>query len=288
MHTPGGSSSGSAAAVAGGLCALALGTQTIGSISRPAAYCGVLGFKPSYERISRSGVIPLSESADHVGFFLPSVSGLAAVAAQLYSDWRPVQPERAPVLAIPQGPYLQRALPVGLAGFEAVCQRLRQAGLSIIAVSALENIAEIEQRHNALVAADAAAAHATWFADFADRYHPKTAELIRRGQQVSAGALRAARESQLTVRRELSHLMDSCGADLWIMPSAVGPAPEGLTSTGEPIMNLPWTHAGLPTLSLPAGVTPEGLPLGLQIAARWQADEQLVGWSGLLASALNS
>jgi len=108
-HTPGGSSSGSAAAVGAGLCSLALGTQTIGSILRPAAFCGVVGFKPSYERISRDGVIPLAPSLDHVGFFTPDVAGAERAAAVLCRDWRPAKPGRKPRLGVPEGPYLERA-----------------------------------------------------------------------------------------------------------------------------------------------------------------------------------
>jgi Asp-tRNA(Asn)/Glu-tRNA(Gln) amidotransferase A subunit family amidase len=115
-HTPGGSSSGSAAAVAAGLCQLALGTQTIGSISRPAAFCGIVGYKPTHERISREGVIPLSPSLDHVGLLAPDVPGLAAPAELLCQDWRPgVKSSDRPVLGVPEGRYLERATPEGLA-----------------------------------------------------------------------------------------------------------------------------------------------------------------------------
>ena len=106
-HTPGGSSSGSAAAVAAGLCPFAFGTQTIGSISRPAAFCGVVGFKPSHGRVSARGVIPLSETHDHVGFFTNDVAGAETMAAHLCENWRESASEdRRPVLGIPNGPYL--------------------------------------------------------------------------------------------------------------------------------------------------------------------------------------
>src|SRR5215216_1966211 len=124
-HTPGGSSSGSAAAVAAGFCHLALGTQTIGSIIRPASFCGVVGLKPNYDRISREGVIPLSPSLDHVGFFVPDVESAIDAARVLYRDWtEPIEPEKKPRFAIPDGPYLQSVSPEGLAHFENVCKFL--------------------------------------------------------------------------------------------------------------------------------------------------------------------
>jgi Asp-tRNA(Asn)/Glu-tRNA(Gln) amidotransferase A subunit family amidase len=123
-HTPGGSSSGSAAAVAAGLVPLALGTQTIGSITRPAAFCGVVGFKASYGRISRDGVIPLAPSLDQVGFFTAGVDGAARVAPLLVREWRHAHPEGRPVLGVPEGPYLESASPEGLAHFREVCRRL--------------------------------------------------------------------------------------------------------------------------------------------------------------------
>ena len=122
-HTPGGSSSGSAAAVAAGFCALATGTQTIGSISRPAAYCGVAGWKPSYERTSREGVVPFSPSVDHVGLFAADPASLALGAAAVVADWRHDDFASAmsnyagslPVLAVPEGPYLDQAEQIGRA-----------------------------------------------------------------------------------------------------------------------------------------------------------------------------
>jgi Asp-tRNA(Asn)/Glu-tRNA(Gln) amidotransferase A subunit family amidase len=131
-HTPGGSSSGSAAAVAAGLCSLALGTQTIGSIIRPAAFCGVVGVKPTYDRISRKGVIPLSPSLDHVGFFTPDVSTTKKVAPSLYVDWdESTTPNEKPTLGIPEGPYLACASDYALSCFNTICDSLTQAGYKL-------------------------------------------------------------------------------------------------------------------------------------------------------------
>ena len=284
-HTPGGSSSGSAAAVGAGLCPLALGTQTIGSINRPAAFCGVVGFKPSYDRISREGVIPLSPSADHVGFFVSRVAGAALVAPLLCRNWQDTTVGK-PVLGIPEGPYLARVSAEGQAHFEAARLRLRQAGFSLKPVPTMPDFDEIYERHNLIVAAEAAQVHADWYVDYGHLHHPKTADLIDRGSRLSPDELQAALKGQEKLRGQLVQLMDQNGLDLWLTPSAVGPAPAGLDSTGDPVMNLPWTHAGLPTLSVPAGVNGAGLPMGLQLAARWYDDERLIAWSAGIENAL--
>jgi len=287
-HTPGGSSSGSAAAVGAGLCLLALGTQTIGSINRPAAYCGVVGYKPSHERLSRGGVIPLSPSCDHVGFFTLDVDGAALAAQVLLGDWQETAVARPPVFGIPQGPYLERASAEGLAHFQVTCQRLTTAGYTVKSVPAMPDFADIYARHNQIVAAEAAQIHAGWYGDYAALYHPKTAELIERGQTVTAEQLATALHGRQELRAELYRLMDQEGIDLWLSPPAVGAAPAGLDSTGDPVMNLPWTHSGLPTLSLPAGMNAAGLPLGLQLAGRYGEDERLFAWAAQIAKVIRA
>ena len=137
-HTPGGSSSGSAAAVAAGLAPLALGSQTIGSTLRPAAYCGIAGYKPSYDRVPRDGIVPLAPSFDHVGIFAPDAAGVEAAARVLCRHWQapgtglharnPRRPVR-PVLGVPEGPHLERVEPAALARFRATCDRLSDGGV---------------------------------------------------------------------------------------------------------------------------------------------------------------
>lgn len=280
--TPGGSSSGSAAAVAAGLCDLALGTQTIGSVGRPAAFCGVVGFKPSYDRISRQGVIPLAPSVDHVGVFAKSTAMVAAAAKVLIHDWRAVNAPR-PRLGIPRGPYLDLMSSDAREHFSRVTEKLRKdAGWGIDDVDVMPELEAIVERHRLLVAAECAEVHADWFARFESRYAPKTAELIRRGQSVAAADLAAARAGRLSLRAELEAAMSRAGVSFWISPPALGSAPRGLESTGDPIMNLPWSHAGLPAIVLPAGVGADGLPMGLQIAGRFGADEELLALASLL------
>jgi Asp-tRNA(Asn)/Glu-tRNA(Gln) amidotransferase A subunit family amidase len=286
-HTPGGSSSGSAAGVAAGLCDLALGTQTIGSILRPAAYCGAIGYKPSYGRIPADGVIPLAPSYDHVGFFAADLSLAEKAAAVLCQGWRErAAPPVRPRLGVPEGPYLAHATDEGLAHFRAACSRLAAAGFAIVPIPALANYDEIVARHRRVVAAEIARVHADWFPRFGALYDPRTADLIRKGQEISETELARDLAGREELREALSSLMDAHGIDLWISPPAQGPAPRGLGSTGDPIMNIPWTHAGMPALGLPVGRNAAGLPMGLQVAGRWRADEELLASASEIAEAL--
>ncbi|MEW6239590.1 MAG: amidase [Chloroflexota bacterium] len=281
-HTPGGSSSGSAAAVAVGLCSLALGTQTIGSIIRPAAFCGVVGFKPTYERISREGVIPLSPSLDHVGFFTPDVETAQKVARVLIGDWRPEAGDQRletgdskPVLGIPDGPYLQCASAEGLAHFEEMC-KLLSTDYQIRRVRVMDDLQEIRNRHDAIMSYDTAQVHQQWYAKHSILYSSKFSDLIRRGQSVSnLQSLISARDAFHT---SITQTMNENQIDLWICPPTIGPAPKGLESTGDPVMCLPWTQLGLPAVNLPAGKNEEGLPMGLQVVGNWYMDEALLYW----------
>lgn len=300
IRTPGGSSSGSAAAVAAGFASLALGTQTIGSIIRPAAFCGVVGFKPTFGRVPTDGVLPLSPSADTVGWFAASVEDVWEAAAVIVPDWRPREREQgrkgegaispaprlpgspAVVLGIPTGPYLERASAAGLAHFRATVRRLEDAGHVVRVVPAMPDYDDIHRRHNDLVAYEAARTHAAWFATYRDLYHPKTAELIERGQGISDVTYRAALAGREQLRDSLHALMDGHGLDAWIAPAAVGPAPRGLESTGDPVMALPWTHAGLPAIALPAGTDAAGWPMGLQAVGRFRRDEELLALTSRL------
>lgn len=287
-HTPGGSSSGSAAAVAAGLCPLALGTQTIGSTIRPAAFCGIVGFKPSYDRIPTAGLIKCAESLDTAGFFTQDVAGVDLAASLLCDNWRRVEPAHKPVLGVPEGAYLAQASAEGLAAFERQLRSLAAAGYSVMRVAALEQIEAINRRHLTIVCAEMAQVHASWFAQYESLYRPRTAAAIREGQSVDAENLTRARAGRIQLRAALEALMDRYGIDVWVAPAAPGSAPEGIHTTGNAVMNLPWTHAGLPVLSLPAGRAENGLPLGLQCVGAFMADEQLVAWAADLAEVLAS
>lgn len=285
-HTAGGSSSGSAAAVAAGLCPLALGTQTSGSILRPASYCGVVGFKPSYARISLEGLIPLAPSVDHVGFFTAHVEGAILVATVLCKGWTPVGKLTRPVFGVSEGPYMEKASEEGLSHFRRTCDRLSDAGFEIRHVEMLRDIEEIIERHSILVAAEAAKVHQKWFRDYPELYHEKTAELIHRGQTVRPEVLAACHAGCKRLQEEILKMMERHNLSALLAPAAVGPAPRGFETTGDPVMNMPWTQAGLPAVSLPSGLSREGLPLGVQMVGSWMGDEILLEVAKLIAELL--
>lgn len=292
-HTPGGSSSGSAAAVAAGLCPLALGTQTIGSVARPAAFCGVVGFKPTYGRVPTDGVIPVSPAVDTVGWFTQDVAGARLAAAVLCEDWRTLpEPRQRPTLGVPEGPYLGQADVVGREAFEEQVDNLESAGYGVERVAVLENVAEVNERHERLMAAEMASSHEAWYREYADRYAEATRELIERGREVTGGEIARGRQGRHDLRETLEARMTAEGIDLWVSPAAPGPAPAGIDDTGDPVMNLPWTHTGLPVVSVPAGTAgggagPDaGLPVGLQCVARAGADEDLLAWVAGIADVL--
>ncbi len=249
-HTPGGSSSGSAAAVAAGFCPLALGTQTIGSTIRPAAFCGIM-------------VAPLLCEHSHNS---PS--------------------DKLPVLGVPAGAYLNQATPEALAAFETQLLRLKQAGYTVRHVPAFNDIETINRHHRLINFAEMALVHAEWFASYETLYRPLTVKAIGDGQKVGAGELQTARAGRAVLRAELEALMAQHGIDLWVSPAAPGPAPEGITTTGNSIMNLPWTYTGMPAITLPAGRAANGLPLGLQITGAALADEELVSSAQQLAESV--
>ncbi len=302
-HTPGGSSSGSAAAVAAGFCHIALGTQTIGSISRPASFCGVAGYKPSYGRIAADGVIPFSVDADHVGIIAADVDALARSASVTVTGWsRDRAHEAAPptngesrhtsragsdlrhllgTVLVPDDAYLAQADTTGLRGLDAVIERLVGLGVEVQRVSIFSDIESINEAHKDMIARDFADVHTRWYEEHGELYHSRSAQLIERGAAVTDERREQARVGRIRVRERIERALERHGAAVWIAPATVGEAPRGIETTGDPTMNLPWTYAGVPTVSvpiagLPNGRGPAGLPLGIQIASRYGSDEQLL------------
>ncbi len=287
-YTPGGSSSGSAAAVAAGLTPLALGTQTIGSIIRPASFCGVIGFKPSFDRISKKGVIPVSPSLDHVGFFVNDIEGAKLIASLLLTRWKSKVYCTKPVLGIPEGPLLKYTSKKGILHFDNICEHLIENGFEIERIRIMPDFREICKKHNLIMAAEFSKAHLKWFGNFSALYRPRTKELIKKGKLIPKKCLIKTLENRSKLRNKLIDTMESNDIDLWISPAAIGPATKGLESTGDPIMNLPWSHSGLPTINIPAGLSKNGLPMGLQVVAKWYSDEALLSWSYFIDKSLIS
>jgi len=279
-RTPGGSSSGSAAAVAAGEVPLALGSQTVGSVIRPASFCGVVGVKPSYDRLPLDGVFPLSPSADHVGFFTQDAAGARIAAEVLAPEWEAPEEEAGgkPVVGVPHDNYLSQADEAMVSAFERSLDGLANAGYELRRTDALADIEAINERHQELVAAEAALTHDALYEQYGEQYGDGTVELLEDGREVRVGRLIDARNARRGLRNELAEVMDETGVDVWAGPAAPGPAPAGIDDTGDPVMNLPWTHAGLPTVGLPAGEI-DGLPVGVQFAGRFGADERLLAWA---------
>ncbi|HEX5541334.1 MAG TPA: amidase, partial [Micromonospora sp.] len=277
-YTPGGSSSGSAAAIAAGMVPLAIGTQTIGSMIRPAAFCGVVGFKPTHGRIPADGVIAHSPTFDTVGLFAADVAGVTFAAAVLCDGWRSVEPSDRPLLGVPAGRYLERASGEALQAFRAQVERLRSVGFTVRAVETFEDFDQVVADQRTINRYEIAQTHADWFPRFGELYREETAAAIRDGLEMAEADYRRALRAREQFRDRLGALMADAGIDLWITPAATGPAPRGIASTGNPIMSLPWSYVGWPSVGIPAGRPRSGLPLGLQCVGRSGADEETLNW----------
>ncbi len=277
-HTPGGSSSGSAAAVAAGLAPLAIGTQTIGSITRPASFCGVVGFKPSFDRISTAGAVPFSRSVDHVGVFAADVASASAAAAVLCDNWIPRKSrgKRRPVLGLIEDAYVAQAEDGAREAVLAAAQRLAEAGYEFKRVALFPDIERTNALHHDLIAREFAQLHEQWYAEYGELYSEKSRELIKKGRGITEQRAEEARREATSARAWVQQAMRQAGVAAVLSPATVGEAPEGIEATGSPIMNLPWTFYGLPTITLPCALGSRGLPLGLQIAGYFGDDEQLL------------
>jgi len=282
-RSPGGSSSGSAAGVAAGYMLLAVGSQTGGSVIRPAAFCGIIGFKPSFGRIPIDGTLYHAPSVDTLGLFTQDIDGMALAASVVVDGWNAAEPlTRPPVLGVPDGPYLTRAEPAALEAFEATVRDLASSGVEIRRVPFLEDAEEVNRRHSRLMLAEFADVHRAYFAQWGALYAGISAANVDEGNRVSAGERQAGIAGRLELRGRVQSMMDREGLDAIICPAARGPAPRGLSSTGDPVMNAPWTHAGVPAITLPAGAL-ESMPLGLQIVGRFGDDEALLATASTLS-----
>jgi Asp-tRNA(Asn)/Glu-tRNA(Gln) amidotransferase A subunit family amidase len=287
-HTPGGSSSGPAAAVAARMVPLALGSQTVGSVLRPAAFCGVVGLKPTHGRISAAGVVPLAASTDHVGTFSRSVED-AALALGLMAGADPLDPLSSawPVddytrgLADPPVPrlglmrsLLARATPEVAAHVEAAARDFAAAGATVVDVALPASFATVHEAGNTVVRAEASAWHRPLYDRHAAEYPPNVRAAIEEGRRYSAVDYLTAQ----TARRRFQDEMAPIAArfDALLSPVAAGPAPKGLESTGDPYFCAPWSFAGMPALSMPSGLAGDGLPLAVQLIGGVWAEARLL------------
>ncbi|RYB06559.1 amidase [Lichenibacterium ramalinae] len=291
-HTPGGSSSGSAAAVAAGLAPLAFGTQTFGSIVRPAAYCGVVGLKPSFGAVPRVGVHPLAGSLDHVGFFTRSV-GDAAYALSLFAEvdardrhGLPPPPfaidpaagllplDRPPRIALVRTPLWSGADADARALVEDSARAFAAAGAAVEDYALPVDIEGLAREARTILAVEASAIFAALVALHPDRTSAHLKDLVAEGAGLPAPAYAAALRRQAELRDGFDAALGP--HDVVLTLPAPGAAPRGLAFTGDPGFCVPWTCLGVPALALPAGQTVGGLPLGLQLVGRYRGDLSLL------------
>jgi Asp-tRNA(Asn)/Glu-tRNA(Gln) amidotransferase A subunit family amidase len=276
-HTPGGSSSGSAAAVADFMVPLAIGTQTAGSVIRPAAYCGIVGFKPSFGLFPAAGMRINTESLDTVGIMARNVGDIALFRAAMmtipYAP--PPMPEMPPRLGLCRGPHWDEAEPEGRLVLEEAASRLAAAGARIAETALPPPCAEADAVQRRLSAWEAPRGHSPERL----RHEPLLSQALREGK--IAEGLRIAHE---TFRRDLEEaermrraMADwAAGFDAILTLPAPGEAPKGLGATGSAMFNAAWTLLYVPCLTLPAGAGPNGLPVGIQLVGRRHDDERML------------
>jgi Asp-tRNA(Asn)/Glu-tRNA(Gln) amidotransferase A subunit family amidase len=278
-HTPGGSSSGSAAAIAAGMAPVALGTQTLGSVLRPASYCGVTGFKASYGLLPMEGVLPLAKSLDTLGFFTHTPADMLALWESLghpaggTEDFALGAPEPLPAVE-----------PAMAAAFENALSVLRTAGASIRSIDIALMLAKLSDASTTVMFYEAARFHKQRFNEYGDRL-AELAILVREGLQISVERYDEARRYIAECKARIAEMYKA--TPVILVPAATGPAPLGLAWTGDASMNAPWTALGTPAISIPMPV-PSGLPLGLQLTADHGQDARVIRTAARLQSILGS
>jgi len=297
-HTPGGSSSGSAAAVACGMVPIALGTQTLGSVLRPAAYCGVVGLKATHGRVSTAGVIPLAWSLDHVGVLARSVTDAALVlgviaghdradplsASEPVPDMAPPASPPAPRVGVLRG-YGEDRLSAEVRGHvDAVALMLARAGAVVTDVGTPVSVDDVRSVSDVILRYEAAQYHRPNFDRYAAAYAPGIRALVEAGLATPLAAYEAARARQPQLRAALTAAME--GVDVLLLPVAPSTAPKGLGSTGDPAFCAPASVAGLPAIALPSGLGEGGLPLAVQLMGRAFAEPPLLAAAAWVESRL--
>ena len=286
-HTPGGSSSGSAAGVGAGLFPLAYGTQTAGSIIRPAAYCGVVGYKPSYGSISRIGMKIMSDSLDTVGVMARSVADCAlfagAVSGRALGEPDP-KPSPAPPNRLCRSPTWAVAAPETQDLLTRAASALSRAGATVTDHELPELFATLIEAHPIIMNAESARALGWELAHHRDQISAGLRERMEWGLSQPEAALRSAYETFATTQRGFADAV--AGVDVLLTPAAPGEAPEGLGWTGDPAFNFIWTSLHVPCVTVPAGTGPAGLPLGIQIVGGQGDDRAVLAWARWVQAAL--
>jgi aspartyl-tRNA(Asn)/glutamyl-tRNA(Gln) amidotransferase subunit A len=288
-RSPGGSSSGSAAAVADRMCLGALGTQTGGSILRPAGYNGIVGFKAGLGKVPAEGLVPVSVQLDHVGFLTRDVQDAALLWNLLRRD-RPLdwqsRRDKLPPALLPQAPrrvwrmrgYFElEADAEVLAVCDTVCGVLASCGVTIVERPLPPEFAGVAESHGTIMKAEAAAWHQSNFRAHRQSYPEGIAQLVQEGLELRAtGYVQALRHRSAFIVALRSALADE---DFALMPAAPGPAPHPST-TGSARFTLPWSFAGFPSIALPAGLSGQRMPLGVQLAAGPDQEDALLSMAG--------
>jgi aspartyl-tRNA(Asn)/glutamyl-tRNA(Gln) amidotransferase subunit A len=278
-RTPGGSSSGSAAALACRMCLAALASQTGGSITRPASYCGVAAVKPSYGAACADGVLPLAPSMDHVGAMALSVGDVALVMRAIADP--PVRdvllalagaPEHPPVLGRPHGLFDRLAGDDVRAMMDRICAHYAARGATVRDVTLPASFDEVVQQHRIVMAVEAAAYHQERLRRYPEDYPSSITRLLEEGIACPAPLYARARQHQARLREEMCAVLKD--VDALICPATTRGAPPADT-TGDPAFNSPWSFTGLPAVSFPTALDRDGLPLGVQLVGRAGGDSEL-------------
>src|SRR5438093_6466771 len=273
-HTPGGSSAGSAAALAARMVPLALGSQTVGSVLRPAAYCGVVGFKGTHGLVPVGGVIPLAWSLDHVGVLARSVTDATLAMSVLADRELDASAAGAPRLAFAPE-LLARASREVVAHIEGVADTFARAGATVSKIELPPSFQELAAAGLTVLEAEAAAYHERWFVKHADDYGSEMRSLVEAGLRLSATAYVSANRAHRAFRGDVMSLL--AAHDALLCPTAPAPAPAGLGSTGDGSLCAPWSNAGVPAITLPSGIASSRLPHAIQLVQAARGSARLLG-----------
>jgi Asp-tRNA(Asn)/Glu-tRNA(Gln) amidotransferase A subunit family amidase len=271
-HTPGGSSSGSAAAVAAGMLPLAIGSQTGGSVIRPAAYCGVAGYKPSFRLLPTVGMKCFAWSLDTVGLFGAGVADVAYAAAAIAGRELRIDREPLPVprIALTRTPLWSEASPDMRSAVERAAHAAEAAGARISELELPAIFSDAHAAHGTVQDYEAARALASEFDRHRERFGPILRAQLEKAAAITPEAYDEARRLARRARQQFADLM--IDTDVILTPSATGAAPHGLGSTGSSTFNRLWTLLGPPCINVPGLADSAGLPLGVQIIGRFARD----------------